>query len=236
MKKSNMFFGMISLSAALHGLVIFGVATNGFRASSPVPENRFIPTTIKVTRTETAPQENTPGGPQEERPIEKTIEASPELIPVQEDSIQETDRSEEVWENQGAQESRNARNNGESGEDEGGTENHEEVWEGANGTGGSGATTDNGYEAMLAYIKDFIDKNLVYPPMARRRNIQGVVGVYFEIGESGEFVSVTVNHSSGSSILDNAAVTLIKKISPFKNITIKRKLALTVNIDYKLTE
>ena len=41
---------------------------------------------------------------------------------------------------------------------------------------------------------------------------------------------------SGSSIPDNAAVSLIKKTSPLKNIRIKRKLALTVNIDYKLTE
>jgi outer membrane biosynthesis protein TonB len=45
-----------------------------------------------------------------------------------------------------------------------------------------------------------------------------------------------VNHSSGSSILDNAAVSLVKKIRPIENIATKGKLSLSVNIDYKLTE
>jgi TonB family protein len=215
---------MISLSAAFHGLVLFGVAQNGFRASSPVPENRFI-VAIKVTQAEAASQENTPGKPQEERLIEKIIEAPPKPVPIQEAVTQETERREEVWENQDTQKSGEAGNNGESGEGEG-----------EDGTRGSGATTDNGYEAMLAYIKDFIDKNLVYPPMAQRRNIQGVVGMYFEIGENGELVSVAVNHSSGSSILNNAAVSLIKKIRFPENIAIKRNLAFRVNMEYKLTE
>jgi protein TonB len=233
MKKSNMFFGMISLSAAFHGLVIFGVATNGFRASSPVPEIRFIPTTIKVTQTETAPQENTPGTPQENSIIEQAIETQPEPVPAQRSDLQETDRSEE------AMESREAPRGGDgyTGEPrgaEGGGGNSGEPREGR--AGGGGTATDRSREALLAYIKDFIDKNLAYPPMARRRNIQGVVGVYFEIGENGELVSVAVNHSSGSSILDNAAVSLVKKIRPIENIATKRKLSLSVNIDYKLTE
>jgi protein TonB len=108
--------------------------------------------------------------------------------------------------------------------------------EAGEGRAGSGVVTDRSREALLAYIKDFIDKNLAYPAMARRRNIQGVVGVYFEIGENGELVSVAVNHSSGSSILDNAAVLLIKKIRPIENMPAKRKLSLNVSIDYKLTE
>jgi TonB family protein len=77
---------------------------------------------------------------------------------------------------------------------------------------------------LLAHIKDFINNNLVYPPMARQRNVEGVVGVYFEIGESGELVSVVVNHSSGSSILDNAAVSLIKKLVPLKKYNGKKKI------------
>jgi TonB family protein len=89
---------------------------------------------------------------------------------------------------------------------------------------------------LLAYIKEFIDDNLVYPPMARRRNIEGIVGISFEIKTNGELVSVSVHDPSGSSILDNAAVSLINKIRPLENMAIKRKLALRVNIEYKLTE
>jgi TonB family protein len=78
--------------------------------------------------------------------------------------------------------------------------------------------------------------------MARRRNIEGVVGIHFEIGIDGSLVSVRVDRSSGSSILDNAAVSLIKKI-PLRGsagvigvTAINRTLALSVNIEYKLTE
>jgi protein TonB len=89
---------------------------------------------------------------------------------------------------------------------------------------------------LLAYIKDFIEKNLVYPTMARRRNVEGVVGVHFEIERSGGLAAVTVERSSGSSILDNAAVSLIKKMQPPEKLTLNRVLALNVNIEYELTE
>jgi TonB family protein len=235
MKKSNMFFVMLSLSAAFHGLILFSVARSGFRTSSPILENRFIPTTIKVVQTETALQENTPGKPQEKNVIEQAIEALPEPVPVQRADPQETDRSEEVVESR--ETPRGDDGVGHTGEFrgfEGDAGNTGEAGEGR--AGGSGAAIDRSREALLAYIKDFIDKNLAYPTMAQRRNIQGVVGVYFEIGENGELISIVVDRSSGSSILDNAAVMLVKKIRPLENITIERKLALNVNIDYKLTE
>lgn len=220
---------MLSLSAVLHGLVLFRVAKNGFQLSSPVLENRFI-STIKIIQTGTVLQKNAPVKHQEEASIEKTIETTPEPLPVQ-----ETYYSEETQEYEVVQESSDTTgNNEEPHQDEGGTVNNGEILEG--GDGSSEPVTDREYEALLAYIKEFINKNLVYPPIARQRNVQGVVGVYFEIGESGELVSVTVNHSSGSSILDNAAVSLIRKISPLRNIPIKRTLNLNIRIDYKLTE
>ncbi|MDR0628817.1 MAG: TonB family protein [Treponema sp.] len=92
------------------------------------------------------------------------------------------------------------------------------------------------YEELLVYISSLIRQNLLYPQMARRRNIEGVVGVYFEIGIDGGLVSVRVNHSSGSSILDRAAVSLIERICPIKNGAIKRSMALHINITYELTE
>ena len=98
-------------------------------------------------------------------------------------------------------------------------------------------TDDNReYEELLAYISTLIRQNLLYPQMARRRNIEGVVGVYFEIGIDGGLVSVRVNHSSGSSILDRAAVSLIEKICPIKSGAIGRSMALNININYELTE
>jgi TonB family protein len=116
------------------------------------------------------------------------------------------------------------------------TEIGNEDREGADAAGETGTITAGEYDQLLAYIKDFIGKNLIYPPMARQRNIEGIVGVYFEIENNGEIISVRVSHSSGSSILDNAAVSLVKKLQPLKKLAITKKLDLNVNIDYKLTE
>ncbi|MDR1587621.1 MAG: energy transducer TonB [Treponema sp.] len=125
---------------------------------------------------------------------------------------------------------------GDGGHDEDTRESEDREGRTAEGVPEGGTVTDREHEALLAYIRDFIDKNLVYPAMARRQNVEGVVGVSFEIGRSGGPGAVTVDHSSGSSILDNAAVSLVKKIHPPENLTLNKTLALRVNIAYELTE
>ncbi|MDR1900894.1 MAG: TonB family protein [Treponema sp.] len=225
MKKNNMLFFMIGFSIVLHGLVLFGVARNGFRTLPLVQENWFI-STVKIIKTNIAPQNSIQNEPQEEKIVEKSVEPLPAPNPVKEERpieplpvsnlMQETEYTENTL--------------------AGNSENSEETQYGTEMVYDSGTVTSNEYDELLVYIKEFINKNLAYPPMARRRNIQGVVGVSFEIGMNGELVSAAVVHSSGSSILDNAAVSLINKIHPFKNIAIKRKLVLNVNIAYELTE
>jgi TonB family protein len=219
-----MILSMLGLSAALHGLLLFGAAGSGFRPSRPVSENQFV-STLKIIKLGTAPQKTESGKAPEKRAIEQVVERSIEA-PPEPIAERETDHGEEAQENSDLQVSDNNTGENEASDDGG-------MAAGFNGEAqesGDGAITD---EALLAYIKEFIDKNLTYPPMARRRNIQGVAGVYFEIGENGELTAVAINHSSGSSILDKAAVSLIKRLDPLKN-TSKRKLALNVNIDYKL--
>jgi protein TonB len=235
MKKNSIFLSMIGLSAAFHSLVLVSVPGDGFRTPSSAQEDKIV-STIRMIKFETPPPVNTPDKPQEKEAVEKTVEPLPEIPPVREaapgEEVREDDETQdrdtgnneealEGSETQGQEKSNDNRNN-------------EVLQEGR--TEGSGATTDSEYEALLAYIKDFISNNLVYPPIARRRNIQGTVGISFEIETNGELVSVSVNGSSGSSVLDNAAVSLVNKIRPFENVTIKRKLTLRVNIEYKLTE
>jgi protein TonB len=229
MKKNRVFWSMIGLSAALHGLVIISAAGNNARTPPSLSENQFV-STLKIIKTGTAPQKTAPVKPEEKKSVERSIEPPLDPIPVQEKvSV------EEIQENEEPQQSDNGiGDNEEFQEDEGDAENNEEVREGE--ARGSETITDHEYEALLAYIEDFISKNLVYPPMARRRNIHGVVGVHFEISENGDIDSIVVNHSSNSSILDNAAVSLIRKIRPLENITVKKRTALNVNIAYKLTE
>jgi protein TonB len=225
MKKNNMFYIMLSISAILHGLILFGAGKNVFRMPFPVSENRYI-STLKIIKTNIAPQNSVPDKPPEEKTVENPIEPLPDPNPVQEENpIEPLPVSNAVQETEYAENTvaENAENNLEP---QYGTETKDE----------GGMVTSNEYEELLAYIKEFISNNLTYPSIARQRNIQGIVGVSFDIERSGEIAFITVNHSSGSSILDNAAVSLIKKISPLRNKTIKRKLALNVNIEYKLTE
>jgi protein TonB len=231
MKKNNVFWSMLGLSAAIHGLIMIGVSGSDFRTPSPVPENQFI-STLKMIKVGTPPPVNASDKPQEKPAVEKTVEPLPELPPVQETALRE-----EAQEDDEAQERDNG-NDEEAREDDwiqqSNDTGHNEEQEGE--TGESGAITDREYEVLLAYIKEFINKSLVYPPMARRRNIQGIVSVYFEMEKNGKLVSVSVGCSSGSSILDNAAVSLIKKIPPLDNVSLNKTLALNINIAYELTK
>ncbi|MDR0721953.1 MAG: energy transducer TonB [Treponema sp.] len=172
-----------------------------------------------MIKTGARPQQTAPPKLFEKKVVEKIIEIPPEIIPAE-----ETDNYEEARE--AAQQSD--------------TDDDEEAREdGGNGqesaAGEDGAITDREYNALLACIKDYINKNLVYPAMARRRNIEGIVGVSFEIDGNGAVSAIAVYDPSGSPILDNTAVSLVKKIRPVINKTRKRKLALKVNIDYTLT-
>jgi protein TonB len=54
-----------------------------------------------------------------------------------------------------------------------------------------------------------------YPKRAQRRNEQGVVEMMFTIGKDGKIVSQNIIKSSGSRILDGAAIDALEKASPF---------------------
>ncbi|MDR2434388.1 MAG: TonB family protein [Treponema sp.] len=224
MRKNNIFLSMIGLSAALHGLALIGVPGDRFRTQPPAKEAQLVQT-LKIIKVGTRPPTNAPDTPQEKKVIEKTVETAPEVPPIEE--VEETVSREEVREDGGHDEETREGEVGEGRATEGLPESKAEE---------DGTMTNREYEALLAYIKDFVDKNLVYPPMARRRNIEGVVGVHFEIESNGGLVAVMVDHSSGSSILDNAAVSLVKKMHPSENVTLNKTLALRVNIAYELTE
>jgi TonB family protein len=227
MRKNSIFLSMIGLSAVLHGLALISVPGDGFRTQPPAQEAQFAQT-LKMIKVGTRPQRAAPSTPIEKESVEKIVEPMPEAP-----SIEEVVETEETAFREAVRDDGDAER-GDSGHEEEAREG-EEGWA-TEGVPDGGTVTDGEYEALLVYIKDFIEKNLVYPPMARRRNVEGVVGVHFEIERNGGLTAITVDHSSGSSILDNAAVSLIKKLGPLKNITAKRKFALNVNIAYELTE
>jgi protein TonB len=60
-------------------------------------------------------------------------------------------------------------------------------------------------EERLTEIRRRIQAALVYPPAARRRGLEGVARVQFEIGAEGRADRIELVRSSGHALLDRAA-------------------------------
>ena len=64
----------------------------------------------------------------------------------------------------------------------------------------------------LAQIRQRIDEVLVYPTIAKMRNIDGVVTLQFQIGADRKVKQLRVHESSGYPSLDQAALTAASKV------------------------
>jgi protein TonB len=86
--------------------------------------------------------------------------------------------------------------------------------ESASGTGQQ--TNPSALQAYLAAIRARIAAAKRYPMMAERRRIQGEVIVSFRISYDGRLLAAPkVTGSSGSSLLDGAAMRAVKRAAPF---------------------
>lgn len=79
----------------------------------------------------------------------------------------------------------------------------------------------NVHEPVLAnYVNDWVNKiervgNLNYPETARRDGIYGSVRLTISISADGRIESVAIDRSSGSKILDEAAIKIAHIASPY---------------------
>lgn len=74
-----------------------------------------------------------------------------------------------------------------------------------------------------------------YPYMARRKGIEGTVVVKVKLGRDGSLSEATVLRSSGYGILDESALSLVKKACPFRH-SAGRDISIEVPITYRLAE
>jgi TonB family protein len=100
---------------------------------------------------------------------------------------------------------------------------------GENGTAGSGAGTGSdsvgtgreGYVdpsrlgPFMDTIRKRIERNQSYPLWARRNNIEGIVIVRFTLTRKGQIQDLNLEHSSGSTILDEAAKDAVLRGVPY---------------------
>jgi periplasmic protein TonB len=84
---------------------------------------------------------------------------------------------------------------------------------GAGGQSQAGGTASvSSYQALvLAHLQ----RHRVYPSEARNRGVTGVAAVRFALSSNGSVISAGLARSSGESILDSAAVDMVRRASPF---------------------
>jgi protein TonB len=78
------------------------------------------------------------------------------------------------------------------------------------------------------YIQRRIKDSLEYPAAAKRTGVHGKAEVIFTIHENGTVSAVAVRLSSGSELLDKAAVNAIYAASPFKPPPSQARLVVPV--------
>jgi len=72
--------------------------------------------------------------------------------------------------------------------------------------------------AYLASITAHLKPYFVYPPYAVVRHIQGAVYIHFILGKNGTVLFSEVAKGSGFSVLDDAALSLVRRAQPFPPI------------------
>lgn len=87
---------------------------------------------------------------------------------------------------------------------------------GANGASPNGGRADvSSYNAaVLAHLQRF----RTYPEQARAARVTGISTVRFTLGAAGNVVAVSLAASSGAGVLDQAALAMVRRASPFPPI------------------
>jgi protein TonB len=88
-------------------------------------------------------------------------------------------------------------------------------------------------KAHFVYIKKIIEKNISYPPMARRMGWQGKVQVSFIVCMDGKVADLHIYESSGHAQLDRNALETVRQVAPFPSPPVRVKLILPVT--YKIS-
>jgi TonB family protein len=82
-----------------------------------------------------------------------------------------------------------------------------------------------------ALIRAAIEKARTYPFLARKKRIEGTVVIDFTINSKGYPQDIKIGKSSGSEILNSAAIKIVMKAAPFPAVDGK----IAVPISFKLT-
>lgn len=108
-------------------------------------------------------------------------------------------------------------------------ENPNEIGAGAGEGKGVGSGSEKGDPRLIAIWKK-INRSKYYPEMARKQKLEGAPKVTFRVSYEGKVEEARITETSGSEVLDKAALETIARSSPLpfypKEITIAVRYAL----------
>lgn len=150
------------------------------------------------------------------RPVEKAEKSQPQMA----DKAKPIERQKPVEKAAPAKAPRSSGSRGNAAQD---TRRGEAAGQqkGTNGIKSQGGTTGVGNAAVSNYPGKIVAKlkrMLRYPAQARRQGIRGETRVSFVVVADGSVSAVRVVGSSGSDILDNAALEAVRRAAPFPPI------------------
>lgn len=98
---------------------------------------------------------------------------------------------------------------------------------------------DNMLQSFFGSVRKKIESHKKYPRFAKNSGIEGRSGVKITILKSGQLEKVEVVDSSGSEILDNAAMQSIREASPFPPIPMglrQNRIELSIYLVFKMAK
>ncbi len=88
---------------------------------------------------------------------------------------------------------------------------------------------------LISALRSRIQEQIRYPPQARSRGWKGTVLLVASLDAQGRLQELTVQKSSGHSVLDQAAASLVRRVTPIGN-PLGRPLAIEIPIVYELKD
>jgi protein TonB len=98
-------------------------------------------------------------------------------------------------------------------------------------------TPEPRYQDYFNKIRERIKANWIYPRQAGDRGIEGELLIEFHIAKDGRLSDIELRHSSGTTILDDAALTAVKLAQPFPPVPdeiAKQTLAINGQFKYQI--
>jgi protein TonB len=91
------------------------------------------------------------------------------------------------------------------------------------------------YQSVRQAFLTLLQARKTYPLRARDKGIQGQVELSVTLDITGRAEQLDISRSSGSSLLDNAALDLVKTSLPFRH-DLGTRFSTDITIAYRLTD